>query len=68
MISTNKTDKSIVKAIVEMSKALSLVSVAEGVESKEQLEILKEMGCNLIQGYYFSKPLSVDDFELKWLR
>jgi len=67
-ISTNKTDKSIVKAIVEMSKALSLVSVAEGVESKEQLEILKEMGCNLIQGYYFSKPLSVDDFELKWLR
>ena len=65
-ISTNKTDKSIVKAIVEMSKALSLVSVAEGVESREQLEILKEMGCNLIQGYYFSKPLSVNDFELKW--
>jgi len=66
-ISTNQTDKSIVKAIVEMSKALSLVSVAEGVESKEQLDILKEMGCNLIQGYYFSKPLSIEDFESKWL-
>jgi diguanylate cyclase (GGDEF)-like protein/PAS domain S-box-containing protein len=66
-ISTNKTDKSIVKAIVEMSKALSLVSVAEGVEKKDQLDILKEMGCNLIQGYYFSKPLSIEDFETKWL-
>jgi len=66
-ISTNKTDKSIVKAIVEMSKALSLVSVAEGVESREQFDILKDMGCNLIQGYYFSKPLSIEDFEVKWL-
>jgi len=67
-ISTNNTDKSIVKAIVEMSKALSLKSVAEGVESQEQLDILKDMGCNIIQGYYFSKPLSIGEFEDRWFK
>jgi len=66
-ISTNKIDKSIVKAIVDMSKALSLKNIAEGVESVEQLEILKELGCDTIQGYYYSKPVSVEKFEELWL-
>ena len=66
-ISTNKTDRSIVKAMIDMSKALSLKSVAEGVETIEQLNVLKDMECDLIQGYYFSKPLSISEFESKWL-
>jgi len=66
-IAINKTDKSIVKAIIEMSKALSLKSAAEGIESVEQFNILKDLGCDIIQGYYFSKALPVDEFEDKWL-
>ena len=37
--------------------------IAEGIETKEQYEFLKELKCDVIQGYYFSKPISVEDFE-----
>jgi EAL domain-containing protein (putative c-di-GMP-specific phosphodiesterase class I) len=66
-IATNQTDRSIVKAIVDMSKALSLRSAAEGIENREQLTILQDLGCDIIQGHYFSKALSLDDFEAQWL-
>jgi len=66
-IATNQTDRSIVKAIIDMSKALSLRSAAEGVENIEQLTILQDLGCDIIQGHYFSKALSLDDFEVQWL-
>lgn len=41
---------------------MGLSTVAEGVETLEQLELMKEMGCEQIQGYYFSRPLPADDF------
>ena len=47
----------IVDSIISMAHALNITVVAEGVENKEQLEILKEKGCDLIQGYVYSKPL-----------
>ena len=50
-------DKEIVKVIISLANSLGLEVVAEGVESKEQLKILKDLGCRLVQGYYFSKPL-----------
>jgi diguanylate cyclase (GGDEF)-like protein/PAS domain S-box-containing protein len=50
----------LVKTIIDMSKNLGLHSVAEGVETKEQLNILRELGCECIQGYYFSKPLDLE--------
>ena len=37
--------------------------IAEGVETEEDLEMLKRVGCQIVQGYYFSKPLSIDDYE-----
>ena len=49
--------KELVKEIVRMSKVLGIETVAEGVETKEQVELLKEFGCDYLQGYYFSKPL-----------
>ncbi|WP_372883046.1 EAL domain-containing protein [Psychromonas sp.] len=61
-IPDTKGDRAIVLAIVTMSKALGYKIVAEGVENKSQFEYLKELGCDIIQGYYFSKPLSPDDF------
>ena len=48
--------------IMNLSKTMDAITVAEGVETKEQYEFLKESGCDVIQGYYFSKPLPVDDF------
>ncbi len=55
-------DAAICAAILAMSRQLGLNVVAEGVESEEQLEFLRRHGCNQIQGYLCSKPLSVDDF------
>ncbi|MBO6129111.1 MAG: EAL domain-containing protein [Pseudobutyrivibrio sp.] len=53
----------IVKNIICLSDDLGIMSLTEGVETKEQFEMLKEMGCLLFQGYYFSKPLPLDEFE-----
>ncbi len=55
-------DCSIVKAIIAMAHGLGLSVVAEGVEEKEQLHFLKKNNCEVIQGYYFSKPLNSVDF------
>jgi diguanylate cyclase (GGDEF)-like protein/PAS domain S-box-containing protein len=57
----NSDDEAIVKAIIEMADALGLMTLAEGVETLEQVESLKKMGCQRCQGYYFGKPMSPDD-------
>jgi EAL domain-containing protein (putative c-di-GMP-specific phosphodiesterase class I) len=62
-ICTNVQDQAIVEAIITMSKKLGMNNIAEGVETREQLEFLKAQGCGEIQGYYFHKPLSVVEFE-----
>ena len=49
-------------AIIDMAKDFNIKTVAEGVETKEQVDILKNMGCDMAQGYYYAKPLSRDDF------
>ena len=51
-------DAAIVDAIIAMGKAMGMVLIAEGVETQEQVDYLKSQECNLLQGYYFSKPLS----------
>ena len=53
---------SLTSAIVSMGKSLKLSIVAEGVETQEQLVFLKEQGCDVIQGYYFSHPLTAKNF------
>ncbi len=50
-------DSAIVEAIIAMAHSLQLEVVAEGVETKEQFEFLRTLGCDQIQGYYFSKPI-----------
>lgn len=59
----DKNTYAIVKAIIEVAHTLNLKVIAEGVETKEQLTVLKYMGCDEIQGYYISKPLPVDEAE-----
>lgn len=61
-VATNENDAAIVKAIMLLAQTMQLNVVAEGVEDIEQLKVLKEYQCELIQGYFFSKPLTNDDF------
>ncbi|WP_218568599.1 bifunctional diguanylate cyclase/phosphodiesterase [Pseudomonas sp. 2FG] len=61
-ISTDPEDKAIVAAIINMAKSLGLQTIAEGVETAGQLAFLREQGCDEMQGYYFSKPLSAAQF------
>jgi diguanylate cyclase (GGDEF)-like protein len=63
-ISTDPEDKAIVGAIINMAKSLGLQTIAEGVETAGQLAYLREQGCDEMQGYYYSKPLSADQFEV----
>ena len=63
-INENKNDLAIVKTIMTMARNLDISVIAEGVETAEQLEILKDLGCEYYQGYYFSKPISKEDFQV----
>ena len=56
-------DRAITEAIIAMGKTLSLTVVAEGVETKEQEQFLRERACDEMQGYYFSKPTTAEEFE-----
>src|SRR5438270_5707147 len=53
-------DAAIAQAIIKMAHALGLSTVAEGVESAEELARLQQLGCDLVQGFYFAKPLTAD--------
>ena len=61
-IIANKEDASITKAIIMLGHSFGLRVVAEGVETREQLEFLRLTDCDEIQGYYFSRPLEADAF------
>jgi diguanylate cyclase (GGDEF)-like protein/PAS domain S-box-containing protein len=61
------SDKSIITAIIALAKSLGLETIAEGAELKEHIDMLSELGCEKVQGYYFSKPLSVEKF-IEYLR
>ncbi|WP_432470571.1 EAL domain-containing protein [Amphritea sp. HPY] len=60
-IGVDRSDESIIKATLAMCHSLGLQVVAEGVETQEQLDFMVQHRCTLIQGFYFSKPLSADD-------
>lgn len=64
-ITTSKVLSEIVDSIINMAHALEITVVAEGVENEMQLEVLRKKGCDFIQGYYFSKPLSEKEFEAR---
>ena len=60
-ITVNMDDAAIVRAIITMAHSLGMKTVAEGVETREQLDYLRTQGCDFAQGYYFSPPLSGDE-------
>ncbi len=58
----NNDSMTIVSAIIAIARELKVRSLAEGVETEEQLELLRNKGCNYVQGYYYSKPVAADNF------
>lgn len=60
--------KKILNAIFTMGRALDMKVITESVETEEQVEMLKELGCEMFQGYYFSRPIPVEEFEEKYLK
>ncbi len=67
-VAKDTSDAQIVKTIITMAYAMGLNVIAEGVETSEQLEFLKQNQCFEFQGYYFSKPLTLDDFLARYCR
>lgn len=58
---TEKRIQSLLEAIISIGQSLNLMVIAEGVETKEQFELLRSMNCPVIQGYYFSRPIPADE-------
>ncbi len=54
--------RTLIKYVIELVHEMGIQVIAEGVETKEQLMTLKQLGCDEVQGFYFSKPLLPDDF------
>jgi diguanylate cyclase (GGDEF)-like protein/PAS domain S-box-containing protein len=67
-ITDDPEDEAIIRAIIAMGQTLKLKIIAEGVENHQQLMLLKSMDCDSYQGYFFSKPLSADDFYQKYIQ
>lgn len=61
-VTTEAKDASITRAIIQLAHSLNLDTIAEGVETAEHLEFLQSIGCELFQGYFFSRPLKADIF------
>ena len=64
----SRRGKIIIEAVIEMSHKLNIKVVAEGIETKEQVEYLKNIKCDMIQGYYFEKPMTIEKFEEKYMK
>ncbi len=62
-IHENSKSLRVVELVVEMAKSIGALVVAEGVENETQYKLLKQVGCDCVQGYFFSKPLPSEDFE-----
>ena len=62
-IETNEKDRRLVRLILDIARSLQVTVVAEGVETQGQLDILRKGACDLVQGYYFSRPLPPEEFE-----
>jgi len=61
-VASNDSDLTIVKTMIELSHGLGKRVLAEGVETQEQLQLLRNIGCDAVQGYFISKPISEEEF------
>ena len=66
--SVSDLKKSIITLIVKLAKKLNMQIVAEGIENEKQAKLLKTLDCDVLQGFYFARPMAVNAFELKYMR
>ena len=59
--------KVILKSVIDLAESLGMDVITEGVETRQQLDALSEMGCCHFQGYYFSRPIPIEEFEKRML-
>jgi len=59
-LENNDKDEIICRTLINLSQGLEMTTVAEGIENQQQLDILRSLGCNYGQGYFFSQPLPLD--------
>ena len=59
---SSQKDNQMLKIIIDIASYLKVPTIAEGVENKEQVEVLKFLGCDIVQGYYFSRPVPAEEF------
>lgn len=59
---TSDKGRNILENVLQMASNLHIMVLAEAVETKEQVELLQSIGCDQVQGYYYSKPMPEDDF------
>ena len=62
-----REDIIVIRHIITLAKELGFVCLAEGAESKKQVDRLRELGCEIIQGYYYSKPIPISEYDEKYL-
>lgn len=62
----NENSRKLLATVIDLGAILGMDVVVEGVETKEQLAFLSEIGCRMVQGYYYAKPLPVEEFEARW--
>lgn len=67
-ITTDPNDAAIIKAIIALAKSLGLKTIAEGVETVEQLEFLRYQECGEIQGFFISRPFRLKKWSVSWLK
>jgi len=61
-LASDTESQAIVRAVISLADSLGMQTIAEGVETREQLEFLRGQGCREVQGYFFSRPLTADEF------
>ncbi|MBO4449468.1 MAG: EAL domain-containing protein [Clostridiales bacterium] len=62
-----KQDIAVIRHIISLAKELGFICLAEGAETKGQIDELRSLGCDVVQGYYFSRPVPVEEYEAKYL-
>jgi EAL domain-containing protein (putative c-di-GMP-specific phosphodiesterase class I) len=66
-MATDASDAVIVRSTIDLAHNMGLAVVAEGVEDEATLRRLRELGCDMVQGYFFSRPVAADEI-VKWMR
>ena len=63
-----REDVIVISHIISLAKELGFTTLAEGAENEAQVKRLKDLGCETVQGYYFSKPVTIEEFEEKYIK